>query len=157
MSGTMDDVEQELRGMFDMIDADGSGVIDQEEMKDLLRMLGMEASASDVEKLLKEADEDQSGTVDFGEFMSIMTKSQAAGVDKFETMHAFRVLKRLFPSEANIPDDQIHYKHLQRAIYAFGGEHTPEARQMAEEMALMMEPNEDGVISFADMVKALVQ
>ena len=59
---------QGLRELFAMVDADGSGGLDGEELGDLCSRLGIAMSADEVALALKEMDTDGDGTVDFREF-----------------------------------------------------------------------------------------
>ncbi|KAI5084516.1 hypothetical protein GOP47_0000685 [Adiantum capillus-veneris] len=53
--------KQELKECFDLIDADGSGAIDAEELVTAFNVLGMRVKKSEVEKMLAEVDADGSG------------------------------------------------------------------------------------------------
>lgn len=65
--------KQELKECFDLIDADGSGAIDAEELVTAFNVLGMRVKKSEVEKMLAEVDADGSGEVEYPEFVQIMT------------------------------------------------------------------------------------
>jgi len=63
----------ELRDCFNMIDADGSGAIDVEEMQTAFQFLGVRMRAKEVEVMFAEVDDDGSGEIEFEEFIQIMT------------------------------------------------------------------------------------
>mmetsp|Transcript_5444 Transcript_5444/g.9914 ORF Transcript_5444/g.9914 Transcript_5444/m.9914 type:complete len:86 (-) Transcript_5444:83-340(-) len=54
--------------VFDMVDEDGSGLIDQEEMTRLLNSLGKILSQEEIDKGFAKLDKDSSGSIDFDEF-----------------------------------------------------------------------------------------
>jgi len=64
--------EAELRQAFELFDKDGSGSIDQGELKDVMQSLGMELSDSDLATLYAQMDPSGDGTIDFGEFCDAM-------------------------------------------------------------------------------------
>ena len=69
-----DDFEiKELRKYFNSLDNDGSGRIEVDELEDPLIALGLVQSREEVEKLVKIVDTDQSGQIEFGEFLKIMS------------------------------------------------------------------------------------
>lgn len=69
-----DDFEiKELRKYFNSLDNDDSGRIEVEELEDPLIALGLVQSREEVEKLVKIVDTDESGQIEFGEFLKIMS------------------------------------------------------------------------------------
>eukprot|EP01018_Ginkgo_biloba_P015986 Gb_28609 [translate_table: standard] len=79
--------KQELKECFDLIDTDGSGAIDADELLTAFNVLGMHVKRSEVEKMLAEVDADGSGEVEYPEFVQIMTsklETQSQEVDSDE-------------------------------------------------------------------------
>ncbi|CAN6577245.1 unnamed protein product [Malus baccata var. baccata] len=67
--------EEEIAGlkeMFRMIDADNSGHISLEELKNGLERVGADLKDSEISWLMQAADVDNSGTIDYGEFIAAM-------------------------------------------------------------------------------------
>ncbi|CAG9463655.1 unnamed protein product [Pedinophyceae sp. YPF-701] len=69
----------ELRALFDSIDADGSGAIDGEELQTALEMMGIHLSDENVAELMEGVDDDGSGELEFEEFVEIMTTKLKVG------------------------------------------------------------------------------
>ena len=69
------DAEQveELKEAFSLFDTDGSGSIDAKELKAAMRALGFQVKKADVRKMIADIDKDDSGTIDFQEFVDMMT------------------------------------------------------------------------------------
>ncbi|KAL4458660.1 hypothetical protein ABPG75_013525 [Micractinium tetrahymenae] len=63
----------DARMCFKLMDADGSGAIDAEELGAAFRLLGINMSQREVEGMLAEVDRDGSGEVEYAEFLEIMT------------------------------------------------------------------------------------
>merc|ERR1712139_403912 len=59
--------------MGDLFDTDGSGTIDARELKVAMRALGFQVKKSEVRKMISDIDKDDSGTIDFEEFLQMMT------------------------------------------------------------------------------------
>ena len=70
-----DDEISAFREVFSLVDKDGSGEIDAEEVSELMELLGMSADKSTVETMIKEIDADGNGNVDFDEFFDLATRS----------------------------------------------------------------------------------
>jgi len=58
------DVEAELRAAFEVFDKDGSGTIDVEELRHVMKSIGEDLTDEQIEEMLKEADKDGNGTID---------------------------------------------------------------------------------------------
>jgi calmodulin len=61
---------------FDACDEDGGGSISSTELKSVFRACGMVMTDIEIERLVKEFDEDDTGDLDFGEFLHMMHKFQ---------------------------------------------------------------------------------
>mmetsp|Transcript_53552 Transcript_53552/g.160261 ORF Transcript_53552/g.160261 Transcript_53552/m.160261 type:complete len:464 (-) Transcript_53552:222-1613(-) len=63
---------EELNELFDRIDADGSGYLDEEEMRTMLKEMGMIVSDPGVRAIFKMADLDGDGTISRDEFFGLI-------------------------------------------------------------------------------------
>ena len=61
----------ELRECFALIDEDGSGAIDVDEMRTAFSFLGVAMSQREVEDMFAQVDEDKSGEIEFNEFIEV--------------------------------------------------------------------------------------
>ena len=59
---------------FLRFDADGSGSIDRDELKEVLESLGDELTTHEINTILEEADTDGDGSIDYNEFCNMMEK-----------------------------------------------------------------------------------
>ncbi|XP_055315919.1 troponin C, isoallergen Bla g 6.0101 isoform X2 [Sitodiplosis mosellana] len=66
-------VAKELREAFLLYDRDAKGYITVEVLRDILHELDDKISSGDLDLMIDEIDADGSGTVDFEEFMEVMT------------------------------------------------------------------------------------
>ncbi|KAI5738040.1 hypothetical protein M8J77_002228 [Diaphorina citri] len=66
-------MEAELKEAFRLYDKEGNGYITTDVLREILKELDDKISADDLDMMIAEIDSDGSGTVDFDEFMEVMT------------------------------------------------------------------------------------
>ncbi|OWR44239.1 troponin C type IIIa protein [Danaus plexippus plexippus] len=66
-------MQQELKEAFRLYDKEGNGYITTQVLREILRELDDKISAEELDMMIEEIDSDGSGTVDFDEFMEVMT------------------------------------------------------------------------------------
>ncbi|KAK4238776.1 hypothetical protein C8A03DRAFT_33172 [Achaetomium macrosporum] len=66
------DTEQELLNAFKVFDKDGSGTISSDELRHVLKKLGENLTDDEVEEMIKLADRNGDGHIDYHEFANIM-------------------------------------------------------------------------------------
>merc|ERR1711967_34461 len=75
--GLTEEQMEEIREAFGLFDADASGMIDVRELKAAMRALGFE-----VKNMVSDVDNDGNGTIEFGEFLEMMTGKMGEKVFK---------------------------------------------------------------------------
>ncbi|OMJ76419.1 hypothetical protein SteCoe_24203 [Stentor coeruleus] len=88
--------KQEVKEAFDLFDTDGSGVIEAKELKVALRALGFEPQKDEIKRLINEVggtggERDATGTIDFKEFLEIMTLKMSEKDNPEEIQKAFNL------------------------------------------------------------------
>ncbi|KAH8097554.1 Ca2-binding protein [Aureococcus anophagefferens] len=78
-SGLTGDQIKKYEAVFREIDEDRSGFIDKTEMQACLKRLGAKATAKEAARVLKVADLDGNGVLDFDEFLVAVSQSRPAG------------------------------------------------------------------------------
>ncbi|OIW34165.1 EF-hand [Coniochaeta ligniaria NRRL 30616] len=68
------DNEEELKNAFKVFDKDGSGTISAIELRAVLQHLGENLTDDDLDEMLKMADKNGDGNIDYEEFVHIMTR-----------------------------------------------------------------------------------
>merc|ERR1712094_83920 len=63
----------EIREAFNLFDGDQSGAIDVRELKAATRALGFEVKNEELKKMVSDVDNDGNGTIEFVEFLGMMT------------------------------------------------------------------------------------
>lgn len=79
----------EIKQAFDIFDDDGSGMLDPSELKDAFINLGFSGQNKFVYQILAELDEDQSGGIDFPEFLKLATSKMSEKDSRTEIIKVF--------------------------------------------------------------------
>merc|ERR1711881_343275 len=79
---TMASWERELRQAFDLIDVDKDGNITAEELIKVIEKLGGSMSEDEARGLIRRADFDKNGSIDFTEFSGLWSSLAGEGEDK---------------------------------------------------------------------------
>ncbi|EOD09660.1 Centrin, partial [Emiliania huxleyi CCMP1516] len=115
---------QELREAFDLFDTDGSGMIETKELQVALRALGFDSKKDKVRKMIADIDLDGSGTIDFNEFVEMMTGKMG---DRDSPEELSRVFKLFDDDETG----KITFHNLKRVARELGENMTDdELREM---------------------------
>jgi Ca2+-binding EF-hand superfamily protein len=69
-------MSNEYKATFDLIDADGDGYIDMDELRNLMRALGFEAKTSQAVEIMLTADLSLDGKLTLEEFSTLMGRLQ---------------------------------------------------------------------------------
>jgi len=139
--------KQEIKEAFDLFDTDKSGSIDYHELKVAMRALGFDVRKAEIIKLMKEYDRNETGQIEYLDFVDIMTQKMADRDPEEEMRKAF----------ALFDDDQtgaISIKNLRRVARDLG-----EALSDDELQAMIEEfdKNNDGVIDEAEFMAIMKQ
>merc|ERR1712156_108874 len=72
-----------IKQQFDLIDADNSGLLDHDELKQLYQQLGFETTETEIQEMIQKCDKDKNGQVDFEEFLSALSEdNEVMNLDK---------------------------------------------------------------------------
>ncbi|KAJ3220856.1 hypothetical protein HK099_003947 [Clydaea vesicula] len=113
--------KQEIREAFDLFDTDGSGTIDIKELKVAMRALGFEPKKEEIKKMISDIDKG-TGTMDFNEFLELMSLKMSERDSKEEIFKAFK----LFDDDET---GKISFKNLKRVAKELGENLTDEELQ----------------------------
>jgi len=64
---------QEFKDVFKQFDADNSGTIDTQELHTVMNQMGYNPTDDELQKMMAEVDENASGSIDFSEFLALMS------------------------------------------------------------------------------------
>ena len=69
-----DELIEASKALFEEFDADGSGAISVDELTEIFKKLGSQKSESEIRQLVLEVDQDQSGEIEFDEFLVLIER-----------------------------------------------------------------------------------
>merc|ERR1712184_229498 len=100
---------EEIREAFGLFDGDQSGAIDVRELKAAMRALGFEVKNEELKKMVSDIDNDGNGTIEFGEFLQMMTgkmgeKDTRENIDEEELQDMINQADRDGDGEINIDE-----------------------------------------------------
>lgn len=141
------DKDADLRHVFEMFDKNKDGKISSEELGCVLRTLGHEHTAKEVEDMIKNADTNENGYVEFDEFMTMMHRHKEHDETELDPnsaeakkMEAFKV----FDMDGNGYIDKHELKYVMRRL----GENLSDDDLKA--MFSEADINGDGLIDFEE-------
>jgi Ca2+-binding protein (EF-Hand superfamily) len=136
----------EIKETFSLFDKGGVGTITLDEMGIIVRALGQTPSQAELEIMKKEADPDESGRVDYPEFLSVFAKYQKEPVSEQEIMNSFEELD-------DLKKGTITIKKLRYLMSTCGEILTEEEIQ---KMIHYANPDHEGFINYRDFVKLMM-
>jgi Ca2+-binding EF-hand superfamily protein len=84
--------EEDFMDAFRIFDTDGNGRITAKELNHVLKELGINMKKKEIKKMIKELDRDGNGTIEYSEFVQMMTKPASRDADEFELREAFKCI-----------------------------------------------------------------
>jgi len=138
------------RRLFDQVDVDGTGEIDQYELKTCMLRLGMKCTDDEIKDMMSEVDVDGSGTVAWPEFLWMMAKfgenvnieSQFTDQKLFELKAAFRMY------DADGSGD-IDCDELESVLTTLGQKPT---KKEVEDMIAVVDADDSGTIDWKEFL-----
>merc|ERR1711959_650609 len=108
-----DEQLDEIREAFSLFDSDASGMIDIRELKAAMRALGFEVKNEELKKMVTDVDNDGNGTIEFGEFLGMMTAKMGEKDSREDIGKVFK----LFDSDST---NKITFGNLARVAEELG-------------------------------------
>lgn len=137
----MDD--NELRSAFTLFDVNRDGRIAASELMSVLEFLRIQTSREEVDQMIRDADADGNGTVDFDEFLQMMqrySENQLSKSPKSELREAFNVFD-------HNRDGFVDFEEIKRTMHFLGQAVTDdEVRGMIK----AADRDHDGLVNFEE-------
>lgn len=137
----------EFHSTFAMFDTDGSGEISAPELQACLAKLGQHLALDEVLAMIREVDEDNSGTVGFPEFLTMMASKFSSGDLEREAEEAFR---NLFDRDG---DGFVSAPELKYVMATLGEECSD---QDIREMMIEADKDRDGKVSLLEFKRMIL-
>ncbi|CAN6866367.1 calcium-binding protein CML37-like [Brassica napus] len=133
----------ELRTVFDYIDANSDGKISGTELQSCVSLLGGALSSSEAEEVVKISDVDGDGLMDFEEFLKLMEGEDGSDEERRKE------LKEAFRMYVTEGEEFITAASLRRTLSRLGESCTVDACKL---MIRGFDQNGDGVLSFDEFL-----
>ena len=137
--------KQEIKEAFELFDTEGQGKIDAKELKVAMSAMGFQPKKEEIRQILAEYDRESSGTIEYRDFLDLMTIKMQERDPVEEMRQAFR----LFIDDDS---DKISLRHLKRVAKELGENMTDEELQ---EMLEEADRDGDGEISEDDFIRIM--
>ena len=135
-----------FREAFNVFDKDGDGRITAKELGTVMRSLGQNPSEAEIQDMVNEADIDGNGTIEFDEFLYMMSRQLREGDTEEEIIDAFRV----FDKDG---DGKISVAELTHIMKNLG---EPLTQEEIDEMIAQADTNKDGIIDYVEFVHMML-
>lgn len=136
----------DFKEAFSLFEHDENGSISTKELGDVLKALGQNPSKNELNDMINEVDVDGNGTVEFAEFVILMTNKVKEMTKDEEIQEAFKVLDKN-------KDDQLSLHELKYFMRKVA--HIKISSEEANAMIEYADSNGDGLISFEDFKKVV--
>ncbi|KAL2830133.1 hypothetical protein BJY01DRAFT_227466 [Aspergillus pseudoustus] len=143
---TPDQIAQ-FREVFNVFDKDGTGDITATELGEVMRSLGQNPTETELQDIIDELDVDRTGTIDFDEFLILMSRKVKDSDPEAELRSAFAVFDQ--DNSGTISADEL--RRVLRSI----GDDISDAD--VDEMLKIADVNGDGSIDYEEFVKLMMQ
>mmetsp|Transcript_24217 Transcript_24217/g.48164 ORF Transcript_24217/g.48164 Transcript_24217/m.48164 type:complete len:160 (-) Transcript_24217:76-555(-) len=138
---------EEFKDAFSLFDRDGDGTITTAELGTVMRSLGQSVTESDLKDMISEVDADNSGALDFAEFLTMMVR-KIRGVDvEKEIASAFRSFDQDGSGTIDAPE-------LEKILRDIDEKLTPEDIQ---NMMAEADVDGDGQINYTEFANMLIE
>ena len=147
-SGLSKEQIADFREAFSLFDFDENGSISAKELGEVLRALGQNPSMNELHDMINEVDQDGNGTVEFAEFVILMTNKVKEMTKEDEIYEAFMVLDKE-------KDDYISEKELKYFMRKVA--HIKLSSEEAKAMIDFADSDGDGLITYDDFRSVIQQ
>ena len=146
MSDQLNDQQMsEYRESFALFDKNGDGAIDVKELGHVMRSLGQDPTEDELKDMIHDVDSDNNGTIDFNEFLTIMSRMKGNEETENDLVEAFKVFDK--DQDGSITQDE-----LRSVMSNLGQKLSP---QELDEMIKEADTDGDGKINYKEFVKMM--
>jgi Ca2+-binding EF-hand superfamily protein len=131
---------------FNAYDKDGNGSISVEELRGVVESLGHTVTDEELRAMIAEVDTDDSGTLDFAEFLALMAFRLMLNDNEDEILEAFRI----FDKDGN---GKLSAEELEAVLKNLGEKLT---EKECAEIIRLADQDGDGQVQYREFVKFLM-
>ncbi|KAL4239033.1 hypothetical protein ACF0H5_003737 [Mactra antiquata] len=135
----------EFKEAFSLFDKNGDGTISSKELGIVMRALGQNPTEAELTDMINEIDADGNGTIDFPEFLTMMSR-------KLNDMDSEDELRQAFATFDRDGNGQISAAELRHVMTNLGEKLTDEE---VDEMIREADLNGDGQVNYEEFVSMM--
>jgi len=135
----------EFKEAFSLFDKDNDGTISSKELGTVMRSMGGNPTEQELQDMINDVDADGNGSIDFNEFLTMMSHKVPDQKENEEIREAFN----LFDKDGN---GQITTQELKQVMATLGEKMTDEE---IEEMVREADIDGDGSVNFDEFMKMM--
>jgi len=150
VDGLSEETIGDLREAFGLFDKDGDGTITLKELSSVLNSLGQNPSEEELVGMIREVDQDNSGTIEFEEFCVLMAKNMREQDNEEDLQEAFKIFDA--DGSGSITKDEL--KATLATVMGNTDESLPE--DDIDEMIKEADIDGDGQVSYEEFVKVMM-
>ncbi|XP_076634356.1 calmodulin-alpha isoform X5 [Colletes latitarsis] len=143
--GLTEDQVAEFKEAFMLFDKDEDGTITMAELGVVMRSLGQRPSETELRDMVNEVDQNGNGTIEFNEFLQMMSKKMKGADGEDELREAFRVFDKN-------NDGLISSKELRHVMTNLGEKLSEEE---VDDMIKEADLDGDGMVNYEEFVTIL--
>jgi calmodulin len=136
---------QEIKEAFNVFDKDNDGFITIKELGTVMRSLGHNPTEMELQDMIKLYDKDESGTIDFPEFLDLMTTKMKETELEEQLIETFKVFDR--DGNGLLSGQELKY------VMAVVGEVLTDTE--VDELIKQADVDGDGFINYQEFVKMM--
>ncbi|KAK3136954.1 hypothetical protein QOZ80_5BG0445570 [Eleusine coracana subsp. coracana] len=141
----------EFREAFSFFDKDGDGCITVEELATVMGSLqGQRPSEEELGEMIRDADADGNGTIEFAEFLGLMARNKTADKDDHDADEELREAFKVFDKDQN---GYISATELRHVMINLGEKLTDEE---VEQMIREADLDGDGQVNYDEFVRMMM-
>ena len=133
----------QLKAVFDSIDADGNGRLDETEFSNFLSQNGMDPKQAKMAIFLFDAD--KNGTIEWNEFLAFMDAINAIATDPT------KLFRLIFDAIDSDHSGSLNRAEIKQVSELFG---QPISEQDLDDMFATLDTNHTGTLEFPEVVRA---
>ena len=111
---------EELKEAFNLFDTDNNGKIDAKELKAAMRALGFQVKKSEVRKMINDLTKDDAGTIEYDDFVEIMTGRMGDRDSKDEIAKVFALFDPEGNGKISFRELKVRYPRLRPPPHTLG-------------------------------------
>ncbi|KYQ99709.1 calmodulin [Tieghemostelium lacteum] len=136
----------EFKEAFSLFDKDGDGCITSKELGTVMRSLGQNPTEAEIHDMINEVDQNGNGTIDFNEFIRMMSRKMQDNDTEEEIREAFKV----FDKDGNGFISAAELRHVMTSL----GEKL--SNEDVDDMIREADLDGDGQINYDEFVKMMI-